>query len=73
MFLNNVVFIFDKEYFFMFKFLEFFVFNFNGSVWGYNGLYVVIKVVMGVMNDLKFNFNILFLMVFYLVDWLSIG
>lgn len=67
--------VFDKKYFFLNKFIEEFVFIFNGNKWGYNGLYLVLRVVER-LNGSKIvmeEFIILFSMGFYFVDWFRIG
>ncbi|PWA93956.1 glycosyltransferase, DXD sugar-binding motif protein [Artemisia annua] len=68
--LNNAVLIFDKEHPLLYKFIEEFALTFNGNKWGYNGPYLVSRVVERWPNS---NISVLPPAVFYQVDWTRIG
>ncbi|KAK9690552.1 hypothetical protein RND81_09G137000 [Saponaria officinalis] len=67
--LNNAVLIFDKQHPMLLKFMEEFNSSFNGNIWGFNGPYLVTRVVLRHVNDTKIKINILPHMAFYPVDW----
>ncbi|GLT34842.1 hypothetical protein SLA2020_093350 [Shorea laevis] len=71
--LNNAVLVFDMNHPLLFKFIEEFALNFNGNKWGYNGPYLVSRVVKRVEGIPGYNFTILPPMAFYPVDWENIG
>ncbi|GAV86524.1 Gly_transf_sug domain-containing protein/Gb3_synth domain-containing protein [Cephalotus follicularis] len=71
--LNNAVLIFDKKHPLLFKFIEEFALTFNGNKWGYNGPYLVSRVVTRVSDRPGFNFSVLPPMAFYPVYWSRIG
>lgn len=67
--LNNAVLIFDKNHPLLYKFIEEFALNFNGNKWGYNGPYLVSRVVSNLSIAADYNFTILPPMAFYPVYW----
>ncbi|GAB4840615.1 hypothetical protein Ancab_021386 [Ancistrocladus abbreviatus] len=73
--LNNAALIFDKGHPLLLKFIEEFVGSFNGNKWGYNGPYLVSRVVQRVAENRKghYNFTILPPAAFYPVDWTRIS
>ncbi|GLT37590.1 hypothetical protein SLA2020_118990 [Shorea laevis] len=72
--LNNAVLVFDMNHPLLLKFIEEFALNFNGDKWGYNGPYLVSRVVKRVEGmEPGYNFSILPPMAFYPVDWHKIG
>ncbi|KVI03341.1 uncharacterized protein At4g19900-like [Cynara cardunculus var. scolymus] len=72
--LNNAVLIFDKNHDLLYKFMEEFASTFNGNRWGYNGPYLVSRVVEREETTvLKLNFRVLPPMAFYPVDWVHVG
>ncbi|KAF4358790.1 hypothetical protein F8388_022557 [Cannabis sativa] len=73
--LNNAVLIFDMNHPLLLKFLEEFASTFDGNKWGYNGPYLVSRVVRRVQTTSpeQLNFTILSPMAFYPVDWTKIG
>lgn len=72
--LNNAVLIFDMKHPLLFEFLEEFASTFNGNKWGYNGPYLVSRVVQRVGTTTPgFNFTVLPPMAFYPVDWTKIA
>ncbi|KAG8374402.1 hypothetical protein BUALT_Bualt11G0128100 [Buddleja alternifolia] len=71
--LNNAVLVFDKNHPLIYKFIEEFALSFDGNIWGYNGPYLVSRVVDRVAKTREFNFTILPPMAFYPVDWTRIS
>lgn len=71
--LNNAVLIFDKDHPLLYKFIEEFALNFNGNKWGYNGPYLVSRVVSDLTTAQDYNFTILPPMAFYPVYWSHVG
>ncbi|CAH1418626.1 unnamed protein product [Lactuca virosa] len=71
--LNNAVLIFDKNHPLLYKFMEEFALTFNGNKWGYNGPYLVSRVVQREATTLELNFTVLPPKAFYPVDWTRIG
>lgn len=67
--LNNAVLVFDKNHPLVCKFMEEFASTFNGNKWGYNGPYLVSRVVSKVARREGFDFTVLPPMAFYPVDW----
>lgn len=70
--LNNAVLIFDKNHPLLLKFIEEFAKTFNGNIWGYNGPYLVSRVVRAVEGSSGYNFTVMRPSVFYSVNWLEI-
>ncbi|XP_057467678.1 uncharacterized protein LOC130757044 [Actinidia eriantha] len=70
--LNNAVLVFDKNHPLLYKFMEEFASTFDGNKWGYNGPYLVSRVVER-MERRERNFTILPPMAFYPVDWTRIA
>ncbi|XP_071716175.1 uncharacterized protein [Rutidosis leptorrhynchoides] len=68
--LNNAVLIFDKNHPLLYNFIEEFASTFNGNRWGFNGPYLVSRVVEKVAKDS--NFSVLPPAAFYPVDWTRI-
>ncbi|KAK1426970.1 hypothetical protein QVD17_15652 [Tagetes erecta] len=71
--LNNAVLIFDKNHSLLYKFIEEFASTFNGDKWGYNGPYLVSRVVEREATKPEVNFRVLPQKAFYPVDWTRIG
>lgn len=72
--LNNAVLIFDKNHPLLYKFIEEFALTFNGNKWGFNGPYLVSRVVERGSRTLDYsNFTVLPPLAFYPVDWTRIG
>ncbi|KAL7211862.1 hypothetical protein ACSBR2_014672 [Camellia fascicularis] len=71
--LNNAVMIFDKGHPLLYKFIEEFARTFNGNKWGYNGPYLVSRVVSRVEGKPGFDFHVLNPIAFYPVDWSRIS
>ncbi|GFY83763.1 alpha 1,4-glycosyltransferase family protein [Actinidia rufa] len=71
--LNNAVLVFDKNHPLLYKFMEEFASTFNGNKWGYNGPYLVSRVVERMEQGQERNFTILPPMAFYPVDWTRIA
>ncbi|KAL7582431.1 hypothetical protein Lser_V15G42771 [Lactuca serriola] len=71
--LNNAVLIFDKNHPLLYKFIEEFALTFNGNRWGFNGPYLVSRVVEREATELESNFTVLPPLAFYPVDWTRIG
>lgn len=74
--LNNAVLVFDKNHPLLEKFMENFASNFDGSRWGYNGPFLVSRVVAkvtGAKATPGFNVTVLPPVAFYPVDWNKIG
>ncbi|EXC23675.1 hypothetical protein L484_015585 [Morus notabilis] len=71
--LNNAVLIFDMNHPLLLKFIEEFASTFDGNRWGYNGPYLVSRVVQRVEPRPGSNFTVLSPMAFYPVDWTKIG
>ncbi|KAF7149477.1 hypothetical protein RHSIM_Rhsim02G0123700 [Rhododendron simsii] len=67
--LNNAVMVFDKGHPILLKFIEEFARTFNGNKWGYNGPYLVSRVVQNLKGSDRFDVNILKPMAFYPLDW----
>lgn len=72
--LNNAAFVFDKSHPLLYMFMEEFKSTFDGNIWGYNGPYLVSRVVSRVLlsNTQKLNFTVLPPMAFYPVSWIKI-
>ncbi|KAI9083780.1 hypothetical protein K1719_034248 [Acacia pycnantha] len=71
--LNNAVLVFDKNHPLLLRFIQEFALNFNGNRWGYNGPYLVSRVVEKVKEEDGLNLTVLPPMAFYPVDWTRIG
>ncbi|KAI3677602.1 hypothetical protein L6452_36868 [Arctium lappa] len=72
--LNNAVLVFDKNHPLLYKFIEEFALTFNGNKWGFNGPYLVSRVVERGSRSLGYsNFSVLPPLAFYPVDWTRIG
>nr|DAD28456.1 TPA_asm: hypothetical protein HUJ06_029924 [Nelumbo nucifera] len=74
--LNNAVLIFDKNHPLLLKFIEEFSLTFNGNRWGYNGPYLVSRVIERMQKKnpgYEHNFTVLPPMAFYPVSWNRIG
>ncbi|KVH94817.1 lactosylceramide 4-alpha-galactosyltransferase [Cynara cardunculus var. scolymus] len=72
--LNNAVLIFDKNHPLLYKFIEEFALTFNGNKWGFNGPYLVSRVVERESRTSDYsNFSVLPPLAFYPVDWTRIG
>ncbi|XP_062095255.1 uncharacterized protein At4g19900-like [Humulus lupulus] len=72
--LNNAVLIFDMNHPLLLKFLEEFASTFDGNKWGFNGPYLVSRVVRRIETETPgLNFTVLPPMAFYPVDWTKIG
>ena len=69
---NNAVLIFDKNHPLLFKFMEEFNSSFDGSLWGHNGPYMATRIIKEVINDPKYQFNVMSPMAFYPISWQSI-
>ncbi|KAH7288204.1 hypothetical protein KP509_31G017000 [Ceratopteris richardii] len=67
--LNNAVLVFDKQNPLLFKFIQEFSTAFNGSMWGYNGPYLVSRVIRKESNS---GVQIMDPQAFYPVDFLHI-
>ena len=61
--------IFDMNHPILLDFLEEFASTFDGSIWGYNGPYMVTRVVKRVGSTPGYNLTILPPSAFYPVDW----
>ena len=70
--LNNAVLIFDINHPLLYDFMEEFAWNFNGNRWGYNGPYLVSRVVERVGTSPGYNLTILPPKAFYPVNWIEI-
>ncbi|KAI3988912.1 hypothetical protein MKX01_016483 [Papaver californicum] len=71
--LNNAVLVFDKNHPLLYKFIENFCYTFDGSRWGFNGPYLVTRVIQKVSGKPGYNFTVLPPKAFYPVDWIKIG
>ncbi|KAK1412416.1 hypothetical protein QVD17_33655 [Tagetes erecta] len=71
--LNNAVLIFDKNHPLLYNFIEEFALTFDGNRWGYNGPYLVSRVVEREARKIELNYTVLPPSAFYLVDWTRIG
>ncbi|KAL8213680.1 hypothetical protein R6Q57_003129 [Mikania cordata] len=71
--LNNAVLIFDKKHLLLYKFMDEFAWTFDGNKWGYNGPYLVSRVVEREAAKRELNFTVLHQKVFYPVDWTRVG
>ncbi|XP_074267361.1 uncharacterized protein At4g19900-like [Silene latifolia] len=75
--LNNALLIFDKKQPILSKFIEEFALTFDGNKWGYNGPYLVSRVVERLNGSLGLdgqkNLTILPPTAFYMVVWVRIG
>ncbi|KAD3336194.1 hypothetical protein R6Q59_028576 [Mikania micrantha] len=72
--LNNAVLIFDKKHLLLYKFMDEFASTFDGNKWGYNGPYLVSRVVEREAAKRELiNFTVLHQKVFYPVDWTRVG
>ncbi|XP_074314577.1 uncharacterized protein At4g19900-like [Silene latifolia] len=70
--LNNAVLIFDKGHPILLKFIDEFAYSFNGNKWGFNGPFLVTRVIYRRNRDKKIKVNILPPMTFYPVNWTQI-
>ncbi|KAL9234082.1 hypothetical protein vseg_008992 [Gypsophila vaccaria] len=72
--LNNAFLIFNKKHPLLSRFIEEFALTFNGNKWGYNGPYLVSRVVERLNETMEGpkNFTILPPRAFYVVDWVRI-
>ncbi|KAF5762627.1 putative glycosyltransferase, DXD sugar-binding, alpha 1,4-glycosyltransferase [Helianthus annuus] len=68
--LNNAVLVFDKNHPLLYKFIEEFALTFNGNRWGFNGPYLVSRVVK---RNMEYNLSVLPPAAFYPVGWGRIG
>ncbi|GAB4826929.1 hypothetical protein Ancab_033807 [Ancistrocladus abbreviatus] len=71
--LNNAVMIFDKKHPLLSAFIQEFTLTFNGNRWGYNGPYLVSRVVKRVNGKPGYNFTVLPPSAFYPVGWRRIS
>ncbi|KAK4253233.1 hypothetical protein QN277_010563 [Acacia crassicarpa] len=71
--LNNAVLVFDKNHPLLLRFIQEFALNFNGNKWGYNGPYLLTRVVKTMKEEDGLNLTVLPPMAFYPVDWTRIG
>ncbi|KAI3893345.1 hypothetical protein MKX03_007426 [Papaver bracteatum] len=71
--LNNAVLVFDKNHPLLYKFIENFCYKFDGSRWGFNGPYLVTRVIQKVSGQPGYDFTVLPPKAFYPVDWIKIG
>lgn len=79
--LNNAVLVFDPAHLLVYKFLEEFSSTFNGNKWGFNGPFLITRVmkrlglssVLGSGHVGGCNFTVLPPEAFYPVDWIRIG
>ncbi|RZC79318.1 hypothetical protein C5167_003511 [Papaver somniferum] len=71
--LNNAVLVFDKNHPLLYKFIENFCRTFDGNTWGFNGPYLVSRVIQEVSGKPGYDFTVLPPMAFYPVDWIKIG
>lgn len=71
--LNNAVLIFDINHPVLLDFMEDFAENFNGNRWGYNGPYLISRVVERVGTKRGYNLTILPPKAFYPVNWMEIN
>lgn len=70
--LNNAVMVFDMNHPLLYSFMEEFAGTFDGNRWGYNGPYLVSRVVSREMEKVGVEFTILPQEVFYPVNWNNI-
>lgn len=70
--LNNAVLAFDRGHPLLYKFIEEFALTFNGNRWGFNGPYLVSRVVRRVAGRPGFEFSVLPPVAFYPVGWNNI-
>ena len=70
--LNNAVLIFDIEHPLLFDFMQEFALTFNGNKWGFNGPYMVSRVVERVGSNPGYNLTIVPPKAFYPVNWIDI-
>lgn len=74
--LNNAVLIFDRNHPLLYKFMKEFASTFDGNTWGYNGPYLVSRVVkreFEATTKIDLNFTVLSPKAFYPVSWTRIG
>ncbi|XP_061347726.1 uncharacterized protein LOC133293205 [Gastrolobium bilobum] len=71
--LNGAVMIFDINHPILWDLLQEFSSTFDGNRWGYNGPYLVSRVIERVGNTPGYNITILPPKAFYPVDWIKIG
>ncbi|XP_047330120.1 lactosylceramide 4-alpha-galactosyltransferase-like [Impatiens glandulifera] len=72
--LNNAVLVFDKNHELVYKFMEEFANNFNGNIWGFNGPYLVSRVVEKEGNNYsEIKLRILPPRVVYPVNWIDVA
>ena len=70
--LNGAVMIFDINHPLLIDFMQEFASTFNGNKWGFNGPYLVSRVIERVGNTPGYNITILPPKAFYAVDWFKI-
>lgn len=74
--LNNAAFVFDKSHPLLYMFMEEFKSTFDGNIWGYNGPYLVSRVISRLLlsnsTTQELNFTVLPPMAFYPVSWIRI-
>ncbi|MCL7049740.1 hypothetical protein MKW94_007007 [Papaver nudicaule] len=70
--LNNAVLVFDKNHPLVYKFIENFAYTFDGNRWGFNGPYLVTRVIHKVSGKPGYDFTVLPPAAFYPVDWIKI-
>ncbi|KAK9069968.1 hypothetical protein SSX86_010366 [Deinandra increscens subsp. villosa] len=71
--LNNAVLVFDKKHPLLYRFIEEFASTFDGNRWGFNGPYLVSRVVERGGGKLENKFSVLPPAAFYPVGWGRIG
>lgn len=71
--LNTAIMIFDINHPILLDFMQEFASSFDGNKWGYNGPYLVSRVIERVGNTPGYNLTILPPKAFYPVDWIRIG
>ncbi|PON92639.1 Alpha 1,4-glycosyltransferase domain containing protein [Trema orientale] len=70
--LNNAVLIFDIKHPLLYDFMEEFALTFNGNKWGFNGPYLVSRVVERVGSNPGYNLTIVPPKAFYPANWIEI-
>ncbi|PON43540.1 Alpha 1,4-glycosyltransferase domain containing protein [Parasponia andersonii] len=70
--LNNAVLIFDIKHPLLYDFMEEFALTFNGNKWGFNGPYLVSRVVERVGSNPGYSLTIVPPKAFYPVNWIEI-
>lgn len=71
--LNNAIMVFDKNHPLLCRFIEDFTQRFDGSRWGFNGPYMVSRVVVRFKGKPGYDFKVLPTWAFYPVDWSRIS